>query len=269
MKLDSHYYRTYALLLDVGYSRRQARTTAWANQFVDDCRADNYESFQIGQRTYHPIYTQDYSRWASPHVQQNIYVPFHFTPGLRLSRRGKGVNLFNVIERGRIVDDLLDLAIAEKDPYFLGVAIHAFQDSFSHQGFSGLHEDWNGGRGWPASLLPNIGHCEFGTTPDEIDETWERFGKEINNRQRFSDCFWQLWFKLGEDYENFPTRVLRHDVEDLIRAYKIEKYEIADDPEKLTPQEYKGSAFHKFQVAAFRFRQRVFEEIEKAGVYFA
>jgi hypothetical protein len=78
--------------------------------------------------------------------------------------------------------------VKDKDPYRLGVALHTYADTFSHERFSAFHEDWNKVfNSFIGNLPPNIGHGEVFTRPDEISTTWvdERFvPNNIDNRPR-------------------------------------------------------------------------------------
>lgn len=76
-----------------------------------------------------------------------------------------------------------------KDPYRLGIALHTYADTWSHERFSAFHEDWNKvfKSGLFKNLPPNVGHGEVYNQPDEISYSWidERFGKStIDNRER-------------------------------------------------------------------------------------
>lgn len=70
----------------------------------------------------------------------------------------------------------------------LGIALHALQDTFSHQGFSGWDEEKNSCYPWyyVQSAIPNVGHAEMLVVPDVVDRKWvdPRTDKGVNNRER-------------------------------------------------------------------------------------
>ena len=75
------------------------------------------------------------------------------------------------------------------DPYQLGIALHTYADTWSHQNFTGMQEGWNSVYPWYdvfKSIVPNIGHAEVGHSPDIISETWtdNRAKEKVVNRVR-------------------------------------------------------------------------------------
>ena len=85
---------------------------------------------------------------------------------------------------------VLSGALDSYNAYRIGIALHTVADTWSHQNFTGLQEDWNAVYPWYnvfKSLVPNIGHAEAGHSPDVISESWidYRIDKNpIDNRQR-------------------------------------------------------------------------------------
>lgn len=77
------------------------------------------------------------------------------------------------------------------DIFLFGIFLHTYQDTFSHQGFSGYQNPVNSVYRWysPLSIIPNIGHAEVMTLPDIATETWTdyRFDETVSNAQRVID----------------------------------------------------------------------------------
>jgi hypothetical protein len=108
-------------------------------------------------------------------------------------------------------------ALKSGDIYRLGIALHTYADTFSHERFSAFHEDWNKVyNSFIGNLPPNIGHGEVFTRPDEISTTWvdERFRpNNIDNRQRALAAAQSIfglinkgnakWSDVGSDFERF------------------------------------------------------------------
>lgn len=179
---DFHFGVTYYLAHKLGYSSEQCRKIAWANWHTDcQTEADIY-----GLQTQVKLLG---GNWNDSQVQATVIVVFHF-----LSSRGA------VVANSELVQKVIQSAIESKNLFRLGIVLHVCQDSFFHQGFSGWNEPLNAC--WPKlsfkrSLLsnikslfgrplPNIGHAEMGTIPDEIDKVWidPRSGAKIDNRER-------------------------------------------------------------------------------------
>ena len=105
--------------------------------------------------------------------------------------------------------------------YRLGIALHTYADTWSHERFSAFHEDWNKvfKSGIFKNLPPNVGHGEVYNQPDEISHSWtdERFGKsKIDNKERAlraSEEIFKLIKKGGRQWED-----VKPDLEKMINA---------------------------------------------------
>jgi hypothetical protein len=85
--------------------------------------------------------------------------------------------------------------LEEKDPYLIGIGLHAFADTWAHQNFSAKNEDWN--RILRPDTTPNAsislsaGHMQAGNNPDTIGSIWEDPRLEdplVNNNARFIEA---------------------------------------------------------------------------------
>ncbi len=205
MEKDFHYYLTYAMAKLTQCD--QPETIAYACQFVDDNNEGQFsiggsdaffpEKLRAGGGYYYPVMTQSLSpKSLDPYVQRYVYVPFHFLPGDNIVEIEKKKNLLCTTPNSANAKIVLDKAIKSGDPYQIGIALHTFADTWSHQNFTGLREEWNAVYPWYdvfKSLVPNIGHAEAGHSPDVISEKWtdHRFkgaAKEIDNKQRAFDA---------------------------------------------------------------------------------
>jgi hypothetical protein len=203
MQKDFHYYVIYALAKEAGYSDNDAYIIAYASQYVDDNTdreytiSDDHGEFyvrfpdKIGNSGdfYFPIITQavDITSFKLS-VQRYVYAIFHFLPGDNDVEINGKKNFLCTTRGCKNAVNALQEALKNGDIHRIGVALHTYADTWSHERFSGFHEDWNkvhesiiGG------LPPNIGHAEVFNKPDEISIEWidKRFGKEeIKNRER-------------------------------------------------------------------------------------
>jgi len=199
MEKDFHYYLTYALVKVAGFSRPDL--IAYSSQFVDDNNEGQFsvegEKISFPERLkadggyYYPIMTQSQSpKSLDPYVQKYVYVPFHFMPGDNSLEIDGKKNPLSTTPNSPNAREVFSRALQSINPYQIGIAIHTLADTWSHQNFSGMREDWNAVFPWYdifKALVPNIGHAEVGHLPDIISESWTdyRFGtKKIDNRKR-------------------------------------------------------------------------------------
>jgi hypothetical protein len=237
MEKDFHYFLTFALVKMAGYEN--ADIIAYACQFVDD---NNEGQFSVdGKATlfldkipmdgghYYPIMTQSLSlKSLDIYIQKYVYVPFHFLPGdNNVSIKGKR-NPMNTTPNSRNALTLLDRALESGNPYQIGIALHTYADTWSHQNFTGLHEEWNAIYPWYnvfKSIAPNIGHAEAGHAPDVISDTWTdyRTGQKVVNWERALDAVEKLYRALrsksncGPQWEDINA--------DLIKIVRTENYD--------------------------------------------
>jgi len=231
MQKDIHFYLTYTLARKAGIDKQTALQIAWADQYTDDCT----------WATEHGIQTQSakIGNWNDPQIQHTVIVPFHFVPGDR--------NWIVEPNSDRVQNLVLEGIL---DPIQFGIALHALQDSFSHQNFTGWSEKHNSCYPWYyiQSGLPNIGHTEMGPAPDVVDYIWTdpRTGIKINNQDRALKCAlatydWLINFASQERHRQSVRlpRVTDADSfkDDLISIFKTPSY----DKRKLMLRELSNS----------------------------
>ncbi len=195
MQKDFHFYLTYALARKAGFKVSDAEVIAWADQYTDELTAgktekDGYEIQTQCDKT---------ENWGEKQIQLSVLVPFHFLPGNDASHP------WMTTPNSKRSQDLVKAGMANSLIQF-GIALHMFQDTFSHQNFSGWREGLNSCFPWYyiESALPNIGHAEMQAVPDVINYTWTdpRSGKVIDNRTRAMDAA-----KATYDFlMSYPTR---------------------------------------------------------------
>ena len=198
MEKDFHFYVTYALASKAGFSEDESYIIAYSSQYVDDNnesqypRKDGPPQFPFGINTrsgmYHPIMTQSMSVKSLVYeVQKFVYVPFHFLPGDNTKPIQGETNKYSTTPDSLNARQLIRAALKSVNLYRIGIAIHTFSDTWSHQNFTGYEEDWNSVFHWRnpfRSLAPNVGHADVGHLPDEISATWNDFRFEKPFRRR-------------------------------------------------------------------------------------
>lgn len=184
MQKDVHFYMTRALARMAGIDADVAEKIAWADQFTDDCK----KAGPSGVRTA----CEHFAEWADLGVQEYILVPFHFVPG-------DDVELPWVVTAGSLRAREL-MRQASGDIMRIGIALHALQDTYSHQGFCGLEHKINNcyGFGRLEGLLPNVGHAEMMFAPDIANGVWTdpRSQEVIVNKARVMEAAAMTWHYL-------------------------------------------------------------------------
>jgi hypothetical protein len=234
MQIDFHFCTIYALARAAGFIPDHAHIVAYASQHTDDAKYEHALDFENGGRFQQVLTAHKYfdPGVLSKHVCYGIWVPFHFLPGnigvefyeRMLTRPGSTVTQ-------RLVDDLLG---SKPRPYLLhrlGILLHTFADTWSHQNFLGLmHDDLNDVsklrvKGQTAAALksfferikvqvleygaPKLGHAQAGTIPDEPYrqwryENWEGRGLDISNPERALDAAQSCYQVLIKFLNEFP-----------------------------------------------------------------
>jgi hypothetical protein len=197
-----HFYGLQALLSDLGIDAQVANTIATASQAVDDFTESKLISFENGELFY-PVITAH--RVLDPHNLDSrdasgIWMPFHFFPD------GDGVCRPGTDNMRKLIDFVKNYSAQnDKEKYLLhGILLHIFADTYTHQGFMGLHckhndisslddEDrWD--LGWIAgNFPPSIGHGEALTYPDDMWRNWSyknHQGEKIESKN--PDRFMQI-----------------------------------------------------------------------------
>lgn len=172
MNIEFHYYILNLLCRYAGFGEEDSRVIAYASQFVDY----NLVTYTVDtpDRSYHTIPTQNYGFW-SPETPRRVYIPFHFVPGEvdhpGAERIDGSRNRLNTTPNSPAAKQILIAALKSRDLYRIGIALHTFADTWAHQNFSGIRENWNNCD--PGSIIPPIGHAQVLKAPDLLTHRWE------------------------------------------------------------------------------------------------
>lgn len=148
MNKDAHYYAILAFCRACGFNKRSAHVIAYASQLVDDATINlifyknsklNFEHDLVANRpaffnmatchSYFRIKTFNYEAMV------NNTCAFHFVPGCQGENFTKKLRCK---EESSVILDILKDVLLENDLVKLGIVLHAYADTFSHQGFSGM-----------------------------------------------------------------------------------------------------------------------------------
>jgi hypothetical protein len=172
MNVEFHYYIVYHLARKAGLADNDAWVVAYSSQNVDASTVPYLVRTPEGdERT---VVTQDYGWWDESYPR-TVYVPFHFFPGdpsfAGARRADGGTSVLNTTPDSPSVKALLLEALKTRDLYRVGIGLHTYADSWAHQNFTGVLEDWNAVE--PDGLIPSIGHAQALTNPDRLGLAWE------------------------------------------------------------------------------------------------
>lgn len=194
MDIEYHYYITYLIAKKAGYGNQEARTIGHASQYVDD----NTQAVVVdksGSRRYESHISQT-SNILKPNLKLlRIYSHFHFVPGnprtKSAQRRDGKLHLLNTTPDNANARRILQKALATNDLYQIGIASHAFSDTWAHQNFVGYKDGFNAMDTPLGNFIPNIGHADAKHDPDVPGRIWQDDRllypkyRIVNNTQRF------------------------------------------------------------------------------------
>jgi hypothetical protein len=220
MNKEFHYYITFILCRKAGFDADESYKIAYSSQYTDDNDSHTFVNFNGGGGFISKIsQTMDITKPTPKH--KSIYPYFHFIPG---GKEGKkfcnfkdelveacqeksnfkcgSSNCLLTIPNSENAQDLLKEALNEEDRNLLlfriGIAIHAYADTWSHQNFVGYNHILNSNK---TNLIDlKLGHANFKHDPDEIDNKWkdERLDSdnEIDNNERFLQAAKEIFLRL-------------------------------------------------------------------------
>ncbi len=153
MQIDGHHTGTYVAARAAGFSHQEASTIAYASQYVDDATNAGAICFNNSDYIYFRIASAhrmiDYQNLIEV-INHLVWLPFHFLPGnggLPAGDEPTGGELEKLVCRAdsHIARDMLRASFSDRDSdrglHRLGIAMHVYADTFSHQGFIGaLHK---------------------------------------------------------------------------------------------------------------------------------
>lgn len=227
MQIDFHFYTIYALARASGFKPDDAHIVAYSSQNTDDAKYEHALDFENGGRfqqvlSAHKLFNP---RALAKATCYRIWLPFHFLPGN--SGRdfyGRMLTKPNSIIAQRMVEEFLSSDLKPYSLHRLGIILHVYADTWSHQNFMGIIRDMNDVKwlkGIKKSILkgltqralgywaPKLGHAQAGTIPDEPYRNWEykdylghRF--QISNQERALNAAQNCYMVLSRFLKRFP-----------------------------------------------------------------
>lgn len=204
MNIEFHYHITFILACAAGFSEQDAYKISYSSQFVDD----NSKEIKIyyKDKIFVAYPTQMYD--ITHHDSEEVWQTFHFIPGFsEKSNRRDGKTDFRIVKKDSILGRrLIEFSISQKNLYLIGIASHAYADTWAHQNFIGSYSNLNRLNANPSYIINNFGHADAFEMPDIINMIWHDFRLKrniINNKKRFLDAaskifkYYKLFFKDG------------------------------------------------------------------------
>ena len=196
MDYEFHYWVTGILAARAGFSADEASTIAYAANYTDDNVVEmNVEHQDREKAPYHVYISQTMDIFQPQSKRMIVYPCFHFVPGDPLSstayRKDGKMHVLNTTPGNANAVALMESALNSTGPtrlYRIGIAAHAFADTWSHQNFVGYKDGFNAG---DFKLAPKIGHAEAKSDPDKIAHVWQDdrlLEPEVDNNQRFLEA---------------------------------------------------------------------------------
>jgi hypothetical protein len=155
MQIDFHHGTTYVCCRLAGMPHADAAIVAHASQYVDDATNDGPLAFETGERYVRVTSahrTLDLRLNADYADNRMVWVPFHFLPGNEAPAPGTPASQSFVARMvcrpdSAIAREMVLDCIATRSGRFglhrLGIALHTYVDTWAHQGFAGMLDDFN------------------------------------------------------------------------------------------------------------------------------
>ncbi len=194
MDIEYHYYITYLIAIKSGFEIHEAHTIAYSSQFVDDnCYEYVIYSTNDSQIGYKNFISAINKKDLNSHKLNEVLIPFHFLPDVKLkdSRKDGKIHMLNTVKNSTFAKYILINALNSGNLYWIGIATHAYVDTWAHQNFVGVLSNYNAFDNLLAKLLPNVAHLDALDQPDLVGLIWKdaRLKKvEINNVHRFTQA---------------------------------------------------------------------------------
>ncbi len=202
MNTEFHYWITGLIALRAGFDEDEAKTIAYASEYVDENDISIRVQDRRGQGHYSNFISQTMNILKPKNQLMRIYPIFHFVPGEpdapSARRRDGKMHILNTTPNNENANAMLDAAFkstADIRLYRIGIATHTYVDTWAHQNFVGWYDYFNN---IGLDIKPDIGHADGEHHPDWVSHYWEDIrlvDSEVNNRARFTAAAEALFFQ--------------------------------------------------------------------------
>jgi len=220
MNIEFHYFITFILCRKAGFDPDESNKIAYSSQYTDDNDSHKFVNFKGGGGFTSKIsQTMDVSKPEGKH--KSIYPYFHFIPGgedatetcdfkkelKNICRKNSNFrcgeySCLLTVPNSANARDILNEAMNTEDEnlllFRLGIAIHAYADTWSHQNFVGYENELNSKK---MNLIDlKLCHANFNHDPDKINNKWrdERLNNDhkVDNNERFLQAAKEIFIRL-------------------------------------------------------------------------
>ena len=157
MQIDFHHGVTYVVARSAGFNHREASIIAHSAQYVDDSTNAGTIQFDNGIQftrisAAHKLF--DYRNFRQL-ANYQVWIPFHFPPGndslpAGQSPAGSPINSLICRPNSYVARSMVRECIRQRHApcslYRLGITMHVYADTWSHQGFVGVNHRVNQAR---------------------------------------------------------------------------------------------------------------------------
>jgi len=146
MQIDLHHTGTYVLCRIAGMKSCYAEIVAYAAQQVDDAIYGHALKLVSGG-AFHQVQTA-HSAASGQNLDVNnaleVWMPFHFLPNeINIRNEKSQITETNSRVLKLLLKNVNDVSKAPIALYRLGIALHSFEDTYSHQDFIGYYDKYN------------------------------------------------------------------------------------------------------------------------------
>ncbi|NCC15921.1 MAG: hypothetical protein EOM28_06170 [Clostridia bacterium] len=233
MQIDLHHTGIYVLCRIAGMKSTYAEIVAYASQQVDDAIYGHALVFKNGCafqqiQTAHPPETE---KNFDINNSLEVWMPYHFLPSrIEIKNEESQITRTNSEVLQYLLNNVMAVSKSSLALYRLGIALHCFADTYSHQDFKGFWNSYNNVdlicgekhkkfwdclKGRVLTLIGkntkflNVGHGEVLTNPDIPYLNWcyarENQKYEIDNlKERFIPALRDIYEFLIQYIENNP-----------------------------------------------------------------
>ena len=175
MDIEFHYYITHLVAARAGFRGTDLSVLTYSSQFTDD--NDREYKIRMGRNLFYNNRISQTMDILKPQPDRlAIYPLFHFIPGDPLaasaSRVDGAIRACNTTANSAYANQIMDESLKTNDLHQIGIATHAYVDTWAHQNFVGYHDRFNGLLGRLKAIIPSIGHADSRHQPDWSALPW-------------------------------------------------------------------------------------------------
>ena len=216
MDLEFHYHIMHLIAAKAGFDGDDLRILTYSSQFTDD----NDQAFKIRRGRnwfYHNRISQTMNILKPQEDRLRIYPLFHFIPGdpqnINALRLDGAVRDCNTTANSAYAQRIMHESLRTANLYQIGIACHAYADTWAHQHFVGYRDRFNAFPGFFNRLIPNIGHADAKRLPDWPACVWQDVRlttPRVENKTRFLEAARALFHLLRQFADPSCSDLARH-----------------------------------------------------------